>query len=99
MCNSRMMVSFSGDTPTTDRIFNSFDSLTPIAVLSDQKQAIIETLPARQTVPWSDILLELDSHSFAEAPVKYLEEFVQQISIQQLESIQKLMKDHRTDVL
>lgn len=99
MRQSRMMFSFSGDTPTTDRIFNAFVSLTPIVVLSDEKPAIIDTLPARDVVPWSDILLEIDAHQFLEEPVQYLQRYVEQVGIDKLKDIQRLMEVNRKHVL
>jgi hypothetical protein len=96
---SRMMISFSGDTPTTDRIFNAFDTLTIVVVLSDEKQAIIDTLPARDRVPWNDILIEIDTDEFLKGPVKSVEQLVDRMSQAKLKAVQDLMSKYRRDVL
>merc|ERR1711920_103299 len=68
--NSKMIISFAGDSPTTDRIFQAFDTLSVIVVLSHELQSIVRSLPFGNVVPWADILVVLDTENFTQAPMR-----------------------------
>mmetsp|Transcript_2640 Transcript_2640/g.5571 ORF Transcript_2640/g.5571 Transcript_2640/m.5571 type:complete len:586 (-) Transcript_2640:424-2181(-) len=96
---SRMVLSLSGDTPTTDRIFNAFEVLTVPVVLSSEYRAILQNLPWPHIVPWHEIIHVIDSDSFSRSPVRALSDFVKSVSNASLELTIHLMHQHRLDVL
>ena len=64
--DSRMVLSPAGDTATTDRIWNNFESETPTAILVEQLHDILRALPF-PAIPWRRMFvpLEINSTHFA----------------------------------
>jgi len=108
LAHSRMTLSLAGDTSTTDRIFNAFETLTPIAVLDDEIDQIVAALPFGHSVPWRRLLLPLNSSAHAgqgytgQGYRGLLESVIlaaEAVPIDVLEGIQAQMDSHRRHVL
>ena len=66
---SGLVLSLPGDSPTTDRILNAFETATPVAALSHDKARLLEALPFPFALPWEALLVWLDTAAFEADPV------------------------------
>jgi len=78
--DSLVILSLPGDTSTTDRIFNAFDSLSIVAALSHDKTRLLANLPFHFAVPWEDLILWIDSTEFERSPLQSLVDAVNGMS-------------------
>lgn len=62
--DSVMSVFLPGEAITTDHLFNGFETMTLIGVLSDSREALLKVLPFGDVVPWSDIIVWIDADAF-----------------------------------
>lgn len=98
MSNSILTLSFNGGTPTTDRLFNSFETLTLLGVLSASKAELIPLLPYQNIVPWHDILvwIDFDSISTSIDPTMPIRALLDETTIQKHLN---LMMKYKNDIL
>jgi hypothetical protein len=69
MADSLVVLSLPGDTPTTDRIYNAFESVTIIACLSHDKEPLLRNLPFHFAVEWESLILWIDTDQFVVSPL------------------------------
>lgn len=69
MRDSEMIVALPGDTPTSDRIWNAFDTLTLVGVLSAHFMELLDVLPFRWAVPWEHILVPINQTEWEQDPL------------------------------
>lgn len=99
MAEARTTVSLTGDTPTTDRIFNAFETETVVQVLSRDLNPLLEVLAFTDVVPWRQIFHIVNATKFDEAPLRELSKLG---SIENLPLLRKkvdLMRKFKDDVL
>lgn len=97
MSQSLMVLSLPGDTSTTDRIFNAFETGTLIAVLSHDKERLLSVLPNHHNVPWESILIFIDSEEFVRDPIGSIVTAVGSISeveVSQKAALMEIARDH-----
>ncbi len=99
MADSRMVLSLAGDTPTTDRLFNAFDSETAVLVLSDELPALLRRLPFPSVIPWRKVLqLVVPTSNFTASPLRSITRVATKTSLRTLGHVIALMRLHRNDV-
>ena len=94
--DSRMVLSPAGDTATTVRIWNNFESATPTAILVEQLHAILRALPF-PAIPWRRMFvpLEINSTHFAAS----LWRSSRAVPLKNLAHVQRLMHEWKHHVL
>jgi hypothetical protein len=97
--DSRAIVSFSGDTPTTIRIFNAFATESIILTPDAELPLLLRLLPFRSVVPWHDIIRPIPTQRFDRAPVETLADVARNETLLARQRTLALMRRHRRDVL
>ena len=97
--DSRAVVSFSGDTPTTIRIFNAFATETAILAPDEELPLLLRILPFRSVVPWHQIVRPMPTADFDRAPVQTLAQAAANSTLLELDRTLALMRRHKQDVL
>lgn len=97
--DSRAVVSFSGDTPTTIRIFNAFATETVVLAPDEELPHLLRILPFRSAVPWHDIIRPIPTGALDSAPVQTLAAAASNATLRDRELTVELMRRHRDDVL
>ena len=97
--DSRAVVSFCGDTPTTIRIFNAFATESIILAPDKELPMLLAILPFRSAIPWRNIIRPVPTDRFDRAPVQTLTDVAKNESLLDREATLALMRRHRADVL
>lgn len=97
--DSQAVVSFSGDTPTTIRIFNAFATESVIFAPDEELPMLLRILPFRSVVPWHKIIQPIPTATFDPAPVQTLAALASNTTLLERERIVALMRRYREDVL
>jgi hypothetical protein len=72
MLDATVVLTLPGDTSTTDRIFNAFESGTILAALSHDKARLLRALPFQFAVAWEQMFLWIDTAEFVRKPLDAL---------------------------
>lgn len=99
LADSRSTVSLTGDTPTTDRIFNAFETETVVQVLSLDLKPLLDVLPFTDIIPWKDIFYVVESDDFDKNPTLSLLKVGQKSNLPALKEKINLMRKYKDDVL
>ena len=97
--DSRAVASFSGDTPTTIRIFNAFATESLILAPDEELPNLLRILPFRSVVPWHEIVRPMPTAEFDAAPMQTLTQTAANASLLDSENTLALMRRHKQDVL
>ena len=97
--NSDFVLNLSGDTPTTERIWDAFEHHTMLCALSKEKEALLRLMPFPNRVPWEELFLWIDSDEFVKDPVKAARDTILGLSSSEKERRYNLMLKHKRDVL
>ena len=97
--NTLLVLHLSGDSFTTDRIWNAFEHLTLIGALETEKNGLLPQLPFPKRVPWEDIIVWIDTDAFLKNPVEAVRSTALRMSDEEKERRVDLMRKHQRDVL
>jgi hypothetical protein len=92
-----VILSLPGDTATTDRFFNAFESLTIVAALSHDKSRLLDNLPFPFAIPWEDLIFWIDSAEFEKAPLQSVIDAVNGMSEAEAHGRLHLMRTFRKE--
>lgn len=98
MRDSAMVVALPGDTPTSDRLWNAFDTLTLIGVLSAHMGELLDVLPFRWAVPWEDILVPINQTEYDYDPILAPLLALDRLGTAGMSARLSLMRKYRDDV-
>ena len=97
--NSDFVLNLSGDTPTTDRIWDAFEHHTMICALNTEREALLRLMPFPNRVPWDELFLWIDADAFVKEPVKAVKDTIFGLTDNEMERRFNLMLKHKRDVL
>jgi hypothetical protein len=96
--HSRFVLCLTGDTPSTDRLYNAFDTLSIPIVLASMVGAIIENTPFPEVVPWRDIFLTVNDAAWETEPMKSVLDAINALTPEAVSMKYELMKKHADDI-
>lgn len=99
MADSIMVLTLPGDTPTTSRIVNAFETLTLVGALTSTKSTLLLELPFHSRVPWEELIVWIDTDAYMINPVQALRETVLNMTQAELSRRQKMMLQYRGEVV
>ena len=97
--SARFVLSLPGDSATTDRIFNAFETLTLIAALSHERDKLLSVLPFHSAVPWASLIVWIDTKRFMKDPVGAIMAATAHMRVAQVEERMQTMARYRNEVL
>lgn len=96
--NSVMSVFLPGEAITADHLFNGFETMTLIGVLSHSREALLNVLPFGDVVPWGDIIVWIDAEAFLKGPDPLLV-VRNSLDLAKIARHSELMRRHARDLL
>jgi hypothetical protein len=99
MRNSVMTLSLPGDTLTTDRIFNAFETLTLVGALSSTRKNLVKILPFGDRINWSKIIVWISTSAYSKDPIKAIRESILHLSLPSRKEKYELMKRWQKEIL
>lgn len=99
IAESVMVFTLPGDTPTTSRIMNAFESLSLLGCLSHTKATLLPELPFPGRVPWEELIVWVDTGAYLVNPVRALREAVLNMTQEELLRRQEMMLQYRGEVV
>jgi hypothetical protein len=97
--SSRFVLTLPGDTATTDRIFNAFETLTLVAALSHERDKLLSVLPFHSTVPWASLIVWIDTQHFTADPCEAIVAATARMPMSDVAERMELMAQFRNEVL
>jgi hypothetical protein len=98
MQQSRFFLCLTGDTPSTDRLYNAFDTLTIPVALASTVDIIIDNAPFQDVVPWRDIIVTVDDGAWKANPMSSVLDAIDALPADEVVMKYQLMKRHADDV-
>mmetsp|Transcript_17525 Transcript_17525/g.44837 ORF Transcript_17525/g.44837 Transcript_17525/m.44837 type:complete len:448 (-) Transcript_17525:128-1471(-) len=98
MADSKYFLALTGDSPTSDRLFNMFDTGTIPLVLSERLNSVLDALPFPDVVPWRDIFVVVESKRWAVHPLQSVLDAIDALPPDEVVMRRVLMARHADDV-
>ena len=97
--SSDFVLNLSGDSPTTERIWDAFEHNTMPCAVSKEREALLRLMPFPHRVPWDELFLWIDADEFIKEPVQAMRNTILELSEREWERRYSLMLKHKRDVL
>jgi hypothetical protein len=98
LANSRFFLALTGDTPTTDRLNNCFDTLTIPIALSSKVNSIVGSLAFRDVVLWHQIFVVVNQGAWNVNPIQAVLDTIDTLSDHEVAVRVRLMRRHADDL-
>ena len=97
--SARFVLTLPGDSATTDRIFNAFETLTLVAALSHERDRLLSVLPFHSAVPWATLIVWIDTKHFDTDPYDAIFAAKARMPLFEVAERMELMSQFRNEVL
>eukprot|EP00873_Tetraselmis_striata_P029108 jgi/Tetstr1/449372/TSEL_003883.t1 len=98
LADSRFVVTLTGDTPTTDRLCNMFDTVTVPIALASKLPAIMSVVPFREVIPWQEIFATVSDAAWKVDAVQSVLDVIDSLTPAEVQRREHLMMQHADDI-